>query len=679
MGDLTNVSGDVIDFSVKLDGIEITNAINLDQGPITISDALNDEVDTLDLTLKEADSIDPHSWQEIEVIDNDNPTKPLFGGFVLMPKQSESAANRALNDYDVSASDYAIYLGKVYIQQRFSEVTDKEIIAVLGGLAGLEEYDFESCVVAVRQYPSATFNLRSVKDVISWLAEQGGANWYVDASKCLHYFAQAEADAPFGITQDPLDTDNALCENLEINLDGSGVINEVELIGGNSLSGDRTDQFTPTIISTDLWLNKKYQAQSGESKIGVRRNDGGPTTNLLVNPSFEVNITDGWTQYQAGSGAAWAQDSAKYNQGAKSVKITAGTALSMLRSATITLAPGEPLSAQVMAYTDTLAMASLVIYDATNLVVLAETQNRKTNSWERLTATYVNSGAGSMSVRVELRNNGIDSAQVVYFDAAQAEKLTWPSAYCDGSLGTGYSWSGTANNSTSARVNLAVWRTLTVKTGNSDELEGRDEVLYYESEGRLSQETNWPLLANAVEVDGRIETPVHVTAKNFASYAHYGRWFKEVISDSSIIDPIVARIRCATELAQYAFETTAISFDVRRPGLRSGQTQHLKLPTRGLDGDYLIKRVTTTINSGGHLAAHIELGAVDSGLVGLLIALKNRTEITDSEILSDEILNRVLDFTDDFTIKDSGATVGESQGPYLYGEALYGYSTYGGG
>ena len=56
---------------------------------------------------------------------------------------------------------------------------------------------------------------------------------------------------------------------------------------------------------------------------------------------------------------------------------------------------------------------------------------------------------------------------------------------------------------------MAVWTTLTVKTGNSDTLSARNEVLYFESEGRLEQETFWPTLANGIEVDGRIETPVH--------------------------------------------------------------------------------------------------------------------------------------------------------------------------
>ena len=166
-------------------------------------------------------------------------------------------------------------------------------------------------------------------------------------------------------------------------------------------------------------------------------------------------------------------------------------------------------------------------------------------------------------------------------------------------------------------------------------------------------------------------------SKSYASYQHYGKWFKEILTDTSIVDPVVARMKCATELAQYAMATTAITFTVRKPGLHAGQMLHVDLTARGISGDYLIKRVTTTIGIGGHLAVKVELGVVDQGLVGLLIALNKATTISDSEVDSDDVLNHLLDFVDTVTVADNGVTVSQSSSPYVWGTMVWGYFVWG--
>ena len=662
-----------IDFKVKLNAGDITDHIDLGASPLpVITSALNEQLDTLTIKVKDGDALGIHDWQDIQVLDG---TEPVFGGYVLTPDRVPGA-DLTKNDYPIGASDYGAYFEKVFIQEEFIDKTDAEIIAfIFANYADLADFDGTTYVTAIQSIPRVVFNRRSVREVLNWLVNQSGGYWYPDYEKKLHYFGATEFRAPFDITNDPTDTTKKLAENVDVDVNGAGVVNVVEVIGGNALSGDKTFPFTRVGYSTDLLMNKRLAPWVDEPKIVVRRNDGGPTTNLLVNPSFETNITDGWTQSQEGSGAAWAQDSTKYNQGTKSLKITAGTGISKMLSANISLAPGEALSVQAMAFAATLGRASIVIYDVSNLVILTETISRKTSAWEKLTATYINETSAAMTVRVEPRNKATDSTLPVYFDAVQAEKLGWPSAYCDGSLGTGYAWSGTANNSTSTRVNMPVWRTLTVKTGNTDELEGRDEVLYYESEAKLEQETYWPTLSDAIEVDGQDEIPVRKVVRNYASYAHYGKWFKKVVFDTSIIDSEVARMRAATILAQDAYATESISFTVHEAGLRAGQTQNVYLPHRGVNGDYLIKSVKTTIGVGGYVSSVVELGAADAGLVSLLLQLKLAT--STANLSEDELMDQVLDFKDSFAVSDEGAVVTSSKEPYLYGTAHWGYARWG--
>lgn len=665
---------DRITATVLLGGTDITDHVDFER-LVKAESALNEELDTCELTLVRISELSAtilRGWQELVVL---NGSDKVFGGFVLN-KNKKPARNSALNDLILSASDYAAYLEKVYINREFLNMTDAEIIAEVFTDPDLADYDGETYVAVIRTIPRVVCNRWSVRELLNWLVEQNGGYWYVDYDKRVHMFGTIENRAPFDVTMDTTDSTRERAENVEVNEDAAGVVNVVEVIGGNALNGDKTFKYTKAGYGVELQLDKRLAPWTGASKIVVRRNDGGATTNLVTNPSFEVNITDGWTQYQAGSGAAWTQDSTKYVQGVKSAKIKAGTALSMLRGASITLLPGEPLSAQAMVWTSEAGMASLVIYDVSNSLVLAEIANRKTSSWETLSITYFNSSASNMTVRVELRNNAVDSTQLVYFDGVQAEKLGWPSAYCDGSLGAGYAWSGTANNSTSTRVNMPVWTTLTVKDGNKSELESRDEVLYYDDVSRLEQELNWNLLADGIEIDGQEERPVRAIVRNYASYEYFSKWMTEVITDTTIIDPTVARIRGATELAKYAAEIETATFEVRRSGLQAGQTINVYLPHRGLDGDYLIRRVSTSFGIGGYLVAKVSIGALDRDLTMLLLNLSRRNK-AESEYSVSEVREEILDARDVIRVADGGGVVSGSSGPYLYDTGLADYSTYG--
>jgi hypothetical protein len=668
------MSETVESLQVLFDGADVTDKINLAEGPIQVVSALNEELDTATLALKDAGGLGIIGWEDVQILDG---ADKQFGGYAINPNMqpdTKLTKNRAV----IGASDYGAYLGKVYIQAEYTDMSDKEMLAaVWAACPDLADYDFSSCVTAVRSIPRAVFNLRSVRDVITWLCEQSGAYWYVDYDKCLHYFGSAQSEAPFGVTNDPTDTANCLCENFSIDNDAGAVVNIVEVVGGKALSVNATFPATQIGYNTIIYLSRRYRAWEGASKIAVRRNDGGPTTNLIVNPSFETNITDGWTQYQAGTGGTWTQDATKFSVGTKSLKVKAGTAVTVLQGQAISLAPGETLTVQSRVWCGTAGKAAVVIWDIGNGVNRGECYNRKTSEWELVTAGYYNSTGTTLSVRVELYNNANDGTTVAYYDAVQAEKLAWPSAYCDGTLGTGYAWTGTAHNSTSTRVNMPVWTTLTVKTGNSDMLEGRDEVLYFDSDSHLEQETFWPTLTNGIEIDGREEKPVHVIVRNQTSYELYGKWLKAVITDTSIVDPRVAVIRASTELAQNALTRQTISFKVRRPGLRAGQNIAIHMPHRGVDGDYLINRVTSNIGIAGFVEADVEVGAIDADLVTLWMRLKRASQISNADINDDQVINQILDALDKVYLNKGTVSVSESNGPYNWGSADWGYSTWG--
>ncbi len=67
------------------------------------------------------------------------------------------------------------------------------------------------------------------------------------------------------------------------------------------------------------------------------------------------------------------------------------------------------------------------------------------NGWWRLSYTGT-PPAGSSTYGVQVK-----AGKTIYFDGVQLEELSYSTTYTDGTLGTGYSWSGTAHESTSTR------------------------------------------------------------------------------------------------------------------------------------------------------------------------------------------------------------------------------------
>lgn len=77
-----------------------------------------------------------------------------------------------------------------------------------------------------------------------------------------------------------------------------------------------------------------------------------------------------------------------------------------------------------------------------------------------ITTTYTDMGGGWWRLNGSLTGVNqsalygvqVKAGKTIYLDGVQLEAKTYPTTYADGSLGTGYSWSGTTNNSNSIRV-----------------------------------------------------------------------------------------------------------------------------------------------------------------------------------------------------------------------------------
>lgn len=204
---------------------------------------------------------------------------------------------------------------------------------------------------------------------------------------------------------------------------------------------------------------------------GMRFEEG--TTNLIaLNPSAEA-IGTVWTANTTGVTVARSTDWAA--SGDASFKVTNVSAAVPSHEANhnserFTVTPGTAYTAQAVVNPGNAAGKQFKVrirwrVDASGgEVSVTEGTLTTLNGVTRLTVTGtcpVGATAAFVTVWIQASVNGDEW----YFDAAQCEAKSRATSYCDGSLGTGYSWASTAHASASTRVATSV------NLGSGDELD----------------------------------------------------------------------------------------------------------------------------------------------------------------------------------------------------------------
>ena len=180
------------------------------------------------------------------------------------------------------------------------------------------------------------------------------------------------------------------------------------------------------------------------------------TTNLFPNPSAEVNttgaaVTAGLTLSRSTAvaylGAASFQVDHDGNTTKRIVIETIGT-LGYTGSVRTFIASVWARGAAAV-YVDL-----AVTYTDATATTTSTVNYTLTGAWQRLVTPTVALDASKTVQRFTLsvRLNGNQAAGTFYCDCAQVEEKSYATSYCDGSLGTGYTWAGTAHASASSRA-----------------------------------------------------------------------------------------------------------------------------------------------------------------------------------------------------------------------------------
>lgn len=176
------------------------------------------------------------------------------------------------------------------------------------------------------------------------------------------------------------------------------------------------------------------------------------TTNLEPNPSFE-NGTSGWFVQDSNT---IAQSSDVAYVGEYSAKCTWNGASSILTYKTISATAADyTVSARIWvpdSWDNGRIVLSIANFSGSASIVEVDWDDGPREQWVTIYATST-IDAGDTSGTLNITTPEASTAgQYFYLDAVQFEQSSYMTPYCDGSLGEGHSWSGTAHNSTSSRT-----------------------------------------------------------------------------------------------------------------------------------------------------------------------------------------------------------------------------------
>jgi hypothetical protein len=179
-----------------------------------------------------------------------------------------------------------------------------------------------------------------------------------------------------------------------------------------------------------------------------------------------------------------------------------------------------------------------------------------------------------------------------------------------------------------------------------------------------------------VTITGDPLLPLLVSIPDSASIATYGE-YEFSITDKNINTEAQAIDRALAELKAYAESISEGQFATYKPGLRSGQVIRVTDALRGVDEDFVIQRVQYTyLSPDGTYDGIWTVTLATLKTIGIVTVLQKLLLTEDLTVDEQTLLLTLLEQADTFAVSDTMGTVTTQTGPYRYGTAVWGFSTY---
>lgn len=171
---------------------------------------------------------------------------------------------------------------------------------------------------------------------------------------------------------------------------------------------------------------------------------------------------------------------------------------------------------------------------------------------------------------------------------------------------------------------------------------------------------------NNVTVSGTPLFPLIVQKSNQTSIIDWGH-FQGLITDKTLKELNTAEDRADTELSLYSEEINTGYFETYKDGLKVGQVLNVQSTIRGLNKDYKIQAITTTLHTLDSLIHSVELVASeDLGINDVLQKLLIKDPSDLITVQEDEVVQRFTQFNESFEITDSFSVVNVTNPPYYW-------------
>lgn len=224
--------------------------------------------------------------------------------------------------------------------------------------------------------------------------------------------------------------------------------------------------------------------------------------------------------------------------------------------------------------------------------------------------------------------------------------------------------------------------TKTVGTYGKDAA-GSFDVLYYNGGGTVGAGGPFivfsadPGAGSAILVTGNADVPILGYSNDASSIATYGE-FQDTIVDKQITTVLEAQQRAIAEILQYGQPINDLKFKTLKTGLMIGQTITLNSTILGVNVTLTIKRMQARAYSPSQLEYAVE--AIGSGADKVtftdLMAVLLEAELNQNSVDDTTVLQVLVRIGESVAVSDTLQPITTSTGPYVYGTAVWGFSSW---
>ena len=259
--------------TLKINNVDLSSLINWES--LTLEQILTNEVDTLTFEYSKYGSRTYTPAINDEVTLYEGATK-IFGGYIMNITEGNLGRPDGVA-YQIQCADYSVKFGGILVSKSYASQTIAAIIADLR--TNYFPTFTANNVICTFTVTKIVFNEMYLSDCLKKLADIVKYDWYVDETKDLHFFPKMTNAAPYNLTDT---SGNYISESLNRTIDGTQIVNQVKVRGGEGDGSTYTD-----IITVNGSITKTFKLPYQFSNLVIELDTGAGYVTKTVGQDFK--------------------------------------------------------------------------------------------------------------------------------------------------------------------------------------------------------------------------------------------------------------------------------------------------------------------------------------------------------------------------------------------------------